>query len=51
MARAKDEYDAIGDWGTFQVTMPRNKAINTPLLQYLQNHPNLFSLIRQLLGL
>jgi len=30
---------------------PKNKAINTPFLQFLENHPRLFPLLRQLLGL
>jgi len=30
---------------------PKNKAINTPFLQFLENHPHLFPLLRQLLGL
>ena len=30
---------------------PKNKAINSPFLQFLENHPHLFPLLRQLLGL
>ncbi len=30
---------------------PKNKAINSPFLQFLENHPYLFPLLRQLLGL
>lgn len=30
---------------------PKNKAINTPLLQFLENHPHLFTLLRQIMGL
>jgi hypothetical protein len=36
------------------MTTPRNKAINTPFLNFLQNHPNLFPMLQlllQLLGL
>ena len=29
----------------------RNRAINNPFLQFLQNHPNLFPILRQLFGL
>ena len=39
------------DWSTFTVTMPRNKAIYNPFLQFLKNHPNLFPILRQLVGL
>ena len=30
---------------------PRNRAINRPFVNFLDNHPNLFPIIRQLLGL
>jgi len=33
------------------LTTPKNKAINTPLLNFLENHPRMFPLLRQLLGL
>jgi len=40
---------------TMHKSAPRNKAINTPFLNYLQDfltgHPNLFPILRQLLGL
>lgn len=52
--KAKDPYGDEGPYGEFEVTMPRTKPINTPF-QWLQNflkpHPNLFPIIRQLLGL
>lgn len=48
-ARAKDEQGAIGDWGELKVTMPRNRVINTPLLNFLQNHLNLFPILQMLL--
>lgn len=32
-------------------TKPKNTAINTPLLNFLENHPHLFPLLQQLLGL
>ncbi len=53
-AKAKDIYGAESDWAELTVTMPRNKAINKPFLNFLENHPNLFPLLRlltQLLGL
>ena len=33
------------------LTTPKNKAINTPFLQFMENHPHLFPLLRQLLRL
>ncbi|MHA1171543.1 MAG: hypothetical protein ACTSQ3_05650 [Candidatus Heimdallarchaeota archaeon] len=50
-AKAKDVYDAESDWATLEVSMPKNKPINTPFLNFLENHPYLFPLLRQLLGL
>jgi hypothetical protein len=34
-----------------EISMPKNKPINTPFLRFLDNHPHLFPLLRQLLGL
>ena len=48
-AKAKDIYGAEGDWAELKVTMPRNRAINRPFLNFLQNHPNLFPILRQIL--
>ena len=48
-ARAKDEYLEESDWAELDVTMPRNKPINTPFLKFLENHLNLFSLLQILL--
>ena len=34
------------------LTTPRNKPyLNTPFLQFLENHPYMFPILRQLLGL
>jgi hypothetical protein len=54
--RAKDEYGATSEWSDpLSISMPKNKVIQTPFLQFLenllQNHPHLFPLLRQLLGL
>ena len=38
-------------WSTLTVTMPRNRAINNPFLNFLHNHPNLFPILQRLLGL
>ncbi|GAG79513.1 unnamed protein product, partial [marine sediment metagenome] len=48
-AKAKDVYDEESGWGTLTVTMPRNKAINTPFLNFLQSHPNMFPLLQLLI--
>ena len=48
-AKAKDQIGAESDWATLEVSMPKNKAINIPFLLFLENHPNLFPLLRQLL--
>jgi rhodanese-related sulfurtransferase len=50
--KAWDYYQAESDWGTLEVSVPKNKPyLNTPFLQFLQQHPHLFPLLRQLLGL
>jgi len=51
--KVKDAYNVESEWGELKVTMPRIKAINTPfnwLNKFLQNHPNLFLILRHLLG-
>ena len=50
-AKAKDTYGAESNVAILTVTMPRAKTLNTPFLDFLRNHPNLFPIIRQLLGL
>jgi len=51
--KARDIYGAESEWSDpLTVTMPKNKPyINTPFFQFLENHPYLFPLLRQLLGL
>ena len=50
-AKAKDIYGAVGPEGTLIVTMPRNRVINNPFLRFVQNHPDVFPILRQLWGL
>ena len=51
-AKAKDSQGLESDWGSLEVSMPKNKAVNTPLfLQFLQQHPHMFQLLQQLLEL
>ena len=50
--KARDSHGAESIWSDpLTVTMPRNKAIINPFFYFLKNHPNLFPIIRQLLGL
>jgi len=49
--KAKDVMGEESDWATLSVSMPKNKAINTSLFNFLQNHPHIFSIFRPLLGL
>ena len=51
---AKDIHGKVSDWSNeLTVTMPRNRAVNiNPLfLKFLENHPKIFPILRQLLGL
>jgi hypothetical protein len=51
-AYAEDAKGLMGPEGTLQVKMPRNKDIQISLfLRFLQNHQNMFPILRQLLGL
>jgi len=51
-AKAKNTEGTETDWSTLEVSMPKNKSyINTLFLDFLENHPHLFPLLRQLLGL
>jgi parallel beta-helix repeat protein len=48
-AKAIDIYGAESDWGTFEVSIPRDKYIQkSPFLNFLLSHPNLFPLIQKL---
>ena len=44
-AKTKDIYDAESDWGTLKVTMPKNKAINSLFLQFLEKLMERFPLL------
>jgi len=44
-AKAKDINGAEGDWAEFPIIIPRNKAVNHPIFNWLQSHSNLFSLL------
>lgn len=51
-AKAKDIYGSESDWGTLDVTMPRGKIlVNTMLFGFLEKFPQVFQILRQLIGL
>jgi hypothetical protein len=45
---AEDEHGAQSDWVS---ATPKNKSINTPFIRFLEDHPRMFPLLRQLLEL
>ena len=45
-AKAVDTSGAESDWGKLTVTIPRNKVINSQLLQFLHNQLKIFTIIR-----
>lgn len=49
--KAIDEHGADSNWTTMEVTMPISKAIIRPFLNFLNQHPNLFPVLRMLLHL
>jgi len=52
-AKVKDVFDEESDWATLEVTMPLNQLVQTHywLIQFLQNHPNMFQILSAILGL
>ncbi len=51
-AKAKDSHDAESDWGTLEVTMPKNKqSTNSLFLQFLQNLIQRFPLLERIFSL
>jgi hypothetical protein len=50
-AKAKDIYNAESDWTILEVKVPRVISINNLFLQFLQNHPHMFQILRHLMGL
>ena len=48
--KAMDTYGAESEWSDpLSVTMPRTRAITSPFLNFLQQHPNLFPILQILL--
>jgi outer membrane protein assembly factor BamB len=50
-AKARDTLGEESDWTILEVSMPKSNAIFTPFFSILENHPHLFPILRQLLGL
>jgi len=46
-----DEWRGESEWATLEVTMPRNRAIQTPFLRFLESHPILYQLLQRALQL
>jgi len=51
--KAKDDFYGESEWSDpLSISMPKTRQyINMPFLRFLENHPRLFPLLRQLLGL
>jgi len=50
--KAKDIYDFGSDWSDpliVIITKSKNKAINTPFLNFLEEHPNLFTILQKII--
>jgi C1A family cysteine protease len=49
--QVKDEHGLEADWSDqLSVSMPKNKQINTPFLRFLEQHPHMSLLLRQILN-
>ncbi len=50
--KCKDPSGNESEWGTLEVTIPKNKQfnMNSFFLKFLENHPRMFPKLRQLLG-
>jgi hypothetical protein len=50
--KGTDVYGRESEWSDpLSVTMPKNKSINPLFLRFLEQHPRIFPLLRQLLEL
>ncbi len=49
--KARDIHGAESDWTTMEIIMEKNKVITSPLLRFLENHPYLYNLLQNFLGL
>jgi hypothetical protein len=48
-AQAIDIYGAESDWAEFVVSMPKNNIVNSPFLNWLQSHPNMFPILQKII--
>ena len=48
-AKVKNKYDFESDWGSLEVTMPRTKVVNGPILNFLDHYPILYQLLQRFL--
>ena len=48
---AEDEFGDVSGTTTSQMIIEKSKTMSNPFLNWLQNHPNMFPILRQLLGL
>lgn len=47
--KAKDVHDSESDWSeSLPVSMPRNKVVNRPILNFLKEHPIIYQLLQRL---
>jgi thiol-disulfide isomerase/thioredoxin len=49
-AKAKDSKGAIGSTKTLSISTPRQRAVYTPFYNFLENHPNLFLILKIMLN-
>jgi hypothetical protein len=47
---AADTNGAESDWGSLQISVPKYKFFN-PIYRFLELHPSLFTILKQILGL
>jgi hypothetical protein len=50
-AKAIDSHGIESDWALLKISMPKTKTFNLPFSQFLENHPFIFKLLRQILEL
>ena len=49
--KSKDIFGDKSDWATLEISMSKNKLINTPFLNFLEEHPCMFPILRYIFGL
>lgn len=49
--KARDRCYAESDWASLEVSMPRNRVMNTPFIRFLQHYPILHQLFQRFLKL